>query len=131
MNTSFWLHCNKCRLLAGNNSTGFWFTSCGHLICAKCHKSGIIIPSFTMYHTNKTSNIPYLAEVTKGICIVCKKSNVSSIPLLQHTRNDILNLFRQPQDLLTEYTNKTKRVMGFQQNQCQQLIKYLYEKVNY
>jgi hypothetical protein len=63
------------------------------------------------------------------MCIVCKKQNVSRIPLDKNTRSDILQLFRSPQDLITEYANKTKKVIGFQQHQCQQRVKYLEAKV--
>nr|CAD2194172.1 unnamed protein product [Meloidogyne enterolobii] len=90
-----WFHCNKC-FLVGTNDSQFWFTSCGHIICAECKKNGNLL----------------LGQ--KGICVVCSKQETSIMMVNKNMKPDLIHLFRPPKDLLIEFTSKIKTTVEFQ-----------------
>ncbi|KAL3114592.1 hypothetical protein niasHT_014399 [Heterodera trifolii] len=114
---STWIHCNHCFIVPTNdcNKVRFWFTSCGHLLCAECLKAK---------RSNNNNNGQHFE------CLLCHQQNVQLVELNRHLRPELLALFRPAKDLIDEFNAKLKQVLTFQQSHQKRLVDHLTDKVD-
>uniref|UniRef100_A0A914GR94 RING-type domain-containing protein n=1 Tax=Globodera rostochiensis TaxID=31243 RepID=A0A914GR94_GLORO len=104
-----WIHCNRCSKTPFNDKMRLWFASCGHLFCWDCLKT-----------QHSISGQPF-------VCMVCHR-NANLVEVNRHLKPELMALFRQPKDLIDEYSAKMKQIMAFQQFHRQRYNEYLLEK---
>ncbi|KAL3114527.1 hypothetical protein niasHT_014334 [Heterodera trifolii] len=111
---STWIHCNHCFVVPTNdcNKVRFWFTSCGHLLCAECLKA----------KRSNNNNGQHFE------CLLCHQQNVQLVELNRHLRPELLALFRPAKDLIDEFNAKLKQVLTFQQSHQKRLVDHLTDK---
>ncbi|KAL3122081.1 hypothetical protein niasHT_009374 [Heterodera trifolii] len=111
---STWIHCNHYFIvpIKDYNKMRFWFTSCGHLLCAECLKA----------KRSNNNNGQHFE------CLLCHQQNVQLVELNRHLRPELLALFRPAKDLIDEFNAKLKQVLTFQQSHQKRLVDHLTDK---
>lgn len=61
-------------------------------------------------------------------CPICNK-NAQFIEISNKMNPNLMAFFKNPKDIVAEYSSRIKKVMEFQQYQNQHLLKYYREKV--
>uniref|UniRef100_A0A914EJS5 RING-type domain-containing protein n=1 Tax=Acrobeloides nanus TaxID=290746 RepID=A0A914EJS5_9BILA len=106
-----WVHCNCCFTLPSQNIK-FYFTSCGHILCANClKKDGTKTPKAT------------------ESCRCCKKK-ANILEINRTLKPEIQMFFRNPKDLASQYMQNLKSVIDFQNHQRSRLMKYQQEQMS-
>ncbi|KAI6243821.1 RING-type domain-containing protein [Aphelenchoides fujianensis] len=108
-----WLHCNSCyQVPSATKQMTFFFTSCGHVICAKCSKR------------DPTTNTPSRMET----CRACKR-RATFTEVNRHLARDQQQYFRHPKDIATEFLNTLKKVIEFQGYHRQRLHRHREDQI--
>ncbi|KAL7078188.1 hypothetical protein ACQ4LE_002054 [Meloidogyne hapla] len=98
-----WIHCNKCYSQPTPTSK-FWFTSCGHILCEGCAEP------------------PNEIQKRKQ-CILCHV-DAGYMQINRNMRPDLMDLFKPPKVLVSEYLTRINTTIAFQSYQRGHLTKY-------